>query len=227
MRSHLDPIVKEWAGSFLLDISPSGSFAKGTANKSGTDVDLFIPLSPNTKETLKEIYDKLFDRMQQKGLNPGRQNVSIKVEVNGYSVDLVPGKRHNLFGLDDSLYRRRADTWTKTNVTTHIAHIKAGGRTQETRIVKLWRDQKKHDFPSFYLELAVLRAFAAAGRGTLATNVRTVFDFLGNGFADARIVDPANTNNIVSDELIAAERAKIVTAAKRALSASTWQQIVV
>jgi len=131
VRSHLDPIVKEWAGSFLLDISPSGSFAKGTANKSGTDVDLFIPLSPNTKETLKEIYDKLFDRMQQKGLNPGRQNVSIKVEVNGYSVDLVPGKRHNLFGLDDSLYRRRADTWTKTNVTTHIAHIKAGGRTQE------------------------------------------------------------------------------------------------
>jgi len=33
----LRPIIVEWAGGYLADLSPSGSFAKGTANRSGTD----------------------------------------------------------------------------------------------------------------------------------------------------------------------------------------------
>jgi hypothetical protein len=37
---------------------------KGTANMSGTDIDLFISLSEQTTETLKEIYDKLFNTMK-------------------------------------------------------------------------------------------------------------------------------------------------------------------
>jgi hypothetical protein len=37
----LQPAIQAWAGNLLSSISPSGSFAKGTANKSGTDIDLF------------------------------------------------------------------------------------------------------------------------------------------------------------------------------------------
>ena len=44
----LRPIIVEWAGGYLADLSPSGSFAKGTANKSGTDIDLFISLAHTT-----------------------------------------------------------------------------------------------------------------------------------------------------------------------------------
>ena len=65
--------------------------------------------------------------MQEKGYAPKRQNVSIKVWVGGYDVDLVPGKRQEYFGDDHSLYRRRADTWIKTNVQTHINHVIAAG----------------------------------------------------------------------------------------------------
>jgi len=52
----------------VLSISPSGSFAKGTANRSGTDIDLFISLSESTPETLKEIYDSLTAARDQKSL---------------------------------------------------------------------------------------------------------------------------------------------------------------
>ena len=127
VQATLEPAIREWANRFLIGVSPSGSFAKGTANKSGTDIDLFISLSPETKETLKEIYESLFTRMQEKGYAPKRQNVSIKVRVGGYDVDLVPGKRQDNFGDDHSLYRRRADTWIKTNVQTHINHVIAAG----------------------------------------------------------------------------------------------------
>lgn len=63
----LMPVVLQWSGSYLVDLSPSGSFAKGTANKSGTDIDVFVSLAHNTPETLKDIYTKLFQRMTELG----------------------------------------------------------------------------------------------------------------------------------------------------------------
>jgi predicted nucleotidyltransferase len=221
----IQPIIGDWAGTQLLGVSPSGSFAKGTANHSGTDIDLFISLKENTTQTLKDIYESLFKRMTEKGYSPRRQNVSIHIRVNSYEVDLVPAKRQASSGDDHSLYRRKADTWTKTNVTTHITHVIRGGRINESRIVKLWRNQSGLDFSSFYLELTVIAALSGQ-RGLLAGNVWKVFEYLRDSFANARVVDPANTNNIISDDLTAAERATVRAAAVQALKASDWNQIV-
>lgn len=221
------PVIQEWAGNRLLNVHPSGSFMKGTANSSGTDIDLFISVSEQTTETLKEIYDKLFNRMKEKGYAPSQQNVSVNVRVNGYSVDLVPGKRQNSYGDDHSLYRRKAATWTKTNVVTHINHVARAGRLNESRIIKLWRDQKRLDFPSFYLELVVIDALSQQLYGTISGNVWKVCEYLRDRFTIARFVDPANTNNIISDELSVGDKNKIKAAAEQSLRASNWSEIVV
>ncbi len=228
VQATLEPTIREWANRFLVGVSPSGSFAKGTANRSGTDIDLFISLSPETKETLKEIYESLFKILKEKGYAPKRQNVSIKVRVGGYDVDLVPGKRQGYFGDDHSIYRRRADTWIKTNIQTHINHVTTAGWISETRILKLWRYQKGLDFPSIYLELAVIKALATSYfKSGLAVDVWNVFKFLATEFSSARIQDPANTNNIVSDDLTPLKRGQIKAAAARALQAKHWTEIVV
>jgi hypothetical protein len=226
VQALLQPAIQEWAGNQLSAVTPSGSFAKGTANKSGTDIDLFISLSNSTKETLKEIYESLFTKMSNKGYGPKRQNVSICVRVNGYDVDLVPAKRQDAYSEDHSLYRRRADTWTKTNVSTHINHVRQGGRLSETRVLKLWRNQNGLDFPSFYVELTLIAALSGQYFGTLSGNVLKVFEYLRDSFSTARVVDPANTNNVVSDDLTKAEREKVKTAAERASKASNWNEIV-
>ncbi len=225
VQATLTPIIRKWAHDTLLGVIPSGSFAKGTANNSGTDIDLFISLSQDVTETLKVIYNKLFGRMQEAGYSPTRQNVSIHIKVNGYDVDLVPAKRQG-FGDDHSLYRRRADTWTKTNVVKHINYVANGGRLEETRLVKLWRNQKGVDFPSFYLELTVINALAGVYGGSLGDRVWKVFHYLRDSFLSARVVDPANTGNIISDDLTAAERGTVKAAAERALAAKDWGEIV-
>ena len=226
VQNTLYPLLAEWAGAMLRGVHPSGSFAKGTANHSGTDIDLFVSLSNDVTETLKEIYTKLFDRLKEKGYSPKQQNVSVNIRVGSYDVDLVPAKHQGGTGEDHSLYRRRADTWTKTNVLTHIAKVQSSNRTSEIRIIKLWRDQKGLDFPSFYLELVVLAALAGKGR-ELSNNVWSVFQYLKDTFPTARFVDPANSNNIISDDLSAAERTKIKAEAEKALAATNWNQIVV
>jgi len=126
-----------------------------------------------------------------------KQNVSINILVNGYSVDLVPAKRQDAQSVDHSLYRRKADTWTKTNVNKHINTVVKSGRREEIRIIKLWRQQKALDFPSFYLELTVLDALSGKRIGDLANNVWSVFEYLQDNFARARVIDPANTNRSI------------------------------
>lgn len=160
------------------------------------------------------------------GYTVRRQNVSINVKVNGLDVDLVPGKRHDALSKDHSLWRHKAKTWTKTNVLKHISTVTSAGRINETRIIKLWRNQKGLDFPSFYLELSVIEALRNHTFGSFARNVMTVFHYLKDKFPNARIVDPANTNNILSDDISDRERNTIQQAAIRATAAPIWEEIV-
>ena len=81
VQTTLMPTLQQWAGDNLLGVSPSGSFMKGTAVRSGTDIDLFLSLSEHTNETLKEVYNQLFDCLTSAGYSPRRQNVSLNIKV--------------------------------------------------------------------------------------------------------------------------------------------------
>lgn len=220
----ITPVIQAWAGQYLQGIGPSGSFAKGTANRSGTDIDLFISLAPNTPVTLKEIYENLYKRLDEEKLSPKRQNVSINIRLGAVDIDLVPGKQQNALSSDHSLYRRRGDTWMQTNVAQHINLIRTSGRTAEMRLLKLWRKQKGLEFLSFYVELTTIEALKGKG-GILTDNIRTSLEYLRDKFETARVVDPANTNNVISDDLTATEKKAIKTAAVAAL-AGNWTDFV-
>jgi Nucleotidyltransferase domain len=210
----LTPLVARWAGTSLLDIFPSGSFAKGTANRSSTDIDLFISLHWNTEATLREIYDGLDGVLRGAGFAVRRQNVSLHVKVNGFGVDLVPGKKQSLASGDHSLYLRRRDTWIKTNVKKHVEWAEATGRRPEMRLMKLWRDGRGLDWPSFYVELATARALEEQILpGTLSGNLRRVLEFVCDRLEWARLADPANGSNVVSETLAGEEKRVLARAA--------------
>jgi hypothetical protein len=226
VQSTLMPLLTAWANRFLLSVHPSGSFMKGTAVLSGTDIDLFISLSQQTPETLQQIHDSLFTKLSENSYSPKRQNVSLNVKVGLYSVDLVPGKRQNELSLDHSLYKYKTSGWTKTNVATHIQTVISGGRQAETRLLKLWRNQKGLDFPSFYLELVVIKALEGNFNLSIEKRVQAVLSYLRDSFETARFVDPANTNNILSDDLSQVAKKSISRAAGAALAAPYWGDII-
>jgi hypothetical protein len=221
----LRPELVKWGNKYLVGIAPSGSFAKGTAIHSGTDIDIFLSLRPETPDNLRDIYQKLFNAVQGAGYFPKKQNVSINIKVGSFDVDLVPAQRQDNFGSDHSLYRSKKDSWTKTNVQKHIATVRAGNRLVETRIMKLWRTQKGLDFPSFYLELTVIEALRYSKLTTLSDRVRRVLEYLRDSFINARVQDPANTSNIISDDFTFMEKTAITAAAARALN-GTWAEFV-
>lgn len=221
----LAPMLKHWGNGYLLAIEPSGSFAKGTANRSSTDIDLFLTLSSRTPDTLAQIRSSLGNCLSQHGYQYRDQNVSLGINVAGNQVDLVPGKRQSQYGTDHSLYRKKANTWTKTNIQTHINLVRGSRRTEEIRVVKLWRDQWGLDFPSIYLELAALEALHGKPIGRLSENVADVLRYFFGRLTATRIVDPANTNNVISDDLSISGKQAVAAAAQRALNGS-WESLV-
>lgn len=218
-------VVHSWAGTQLRAAHFSGSHAKGTAVRGTTDVDLFISLKSNTQQTLQQLFDLLFDRMRTNGYpNARKQNVSIHVTHGGIDVDLVPAVHLGDNTEDHWLYVNKTNRErTKTNVNTHINYVRNSGRSNEIILTKIWRKNHGLEFPSFYLELAVIEALKNQGT-FLANNFTRVLNYLEQYLASARFVDPANTNNIISDDLTDAEKRVIALQAGRSARESSWER---
>lgn len=219
-------IIKKWAGNQLADIYYSGSRAKGTAITLSSDIDLFISLKSDTTNTLKDIYQSLYDTITANKITARRQNVSIGVNYGGHSIDLVPGKKNTGNTNDHNLYRSKVDSWTKTNVANHITLVKNSGRLTEIIILKIWSRLHNLDFPSIYLELTVLEALYNKNKNQPANNFMTVLEYLQNSFVDKRVIDPSNSNNIISEDLYKYEKEAIAKKAKESRSAQSWGNII-
>jgi len=221
------PIISVWAGNQLADFVISGSYAKNTTVMGSTDLDLFISLKSDTTNTLKEIHDLLNKRLMARGYITRPQNVSIGITLNNLKIDLVPGVKQSPLTGDHAIYKRKTDSWVKTNIVKHINLVKNSRRTEEIRALKIWRELNGLDFPSFYLEMTVIEALR--GRiflSGLADNIWAVFGYLATKFENARIVDPANTNNIVSDDLTVTEKQAVAQIARLSLQQRYWENII-
>ncbi len=222
----LAPMIHTWSNGQLVSAEFSGSLAKGTGIAISTDADIFLSLTSTTGGTLKEIYDTLASAVVAAGYPARKQDVSIGTTVDGYSIDLVPGRRQSQYCNEHSLYRNRTGTWTKTDVQAHISYVSSSGRTEEIRILKLWRTRHGLRFPSFFLELVAIDALNYARHGELASNVLRVLEHFRDNIRTMRQIDPANTNNVVSDDCTAAEKTAIATKASESLGKKTWGEIV-
>ena len=174
------------------------------------------------------MFDGLSQLVQSEGLGSRRQNVSVGVEVNGVKVDLVPARKHTSKS-DHSLYLNIQKGWTRTNVDRHIGLIRRSGKSATIRAVKIWRTNRGLRFPSFYLELAVLRALQNRGASGTADELGRVLAFLSGDFPQAQIVDPANGSNIISSDLSSEEKQQVANQARATLKRireGRWERVM-
>ena len=79
---------------------------------------------------------------------------------------------------------------------------------------------------SFYLEMAVIDSLRYARVGNTAANVWQALERFRDKIETTQYIDPANTNNIVSDDCTQAEKAAIAAKARESLGKKTWGEIV-
>ena len=226
--SVLSNILRPWAGEYLVDIKLSGSRAKGTATNLTSDMDIFISLSSKTSNSLKEIYDSCYARLRENIHNVRKQNVSIGVTMNfingdSINVDVVPAKRQSQYGNDHSLYKNKYDTWVKTNIDTHINQVVNSRRQYDIVALKIWRDLNEINFPSIYLECFALEYLKEKPLSHCTSNFYHLLNSIAHNIEKKTIYDPANTNNILSDELTKSEKAMLARYAANASFQSIFE----
>ncbi len=225
----LKPHIHAWANGHSYILKLSGSIAKGTAITGTTDIDIFISLdqSVSTCNTLENVYNTLRNRFNGAGYTAREQNVSVGIDHTGLKIDVVAGVKHHILGLDHSIWKRKAKTWTKTNIDAHINLVKNSGRVSDIKAIKIWRKLHNLDFPSFYLELSVIEALKGTGLigSSPANNFVKIMNYLVNDFENKVINDPSNQSNEVSGELTLAEKQKIKNLAQTTL-AGNWNQAI-
>jgi hypothetical protein len=198
-----------------------GSFAKHTAIAAAFDLDIVAYFSTGRP---KELYESVEARLRAARQFVTRHNVALRLQsTNGWHVDVVPGRVHDeTFEYADLWASARAAT-RQTSLKRHIELARSADR-EVVRLLKLWR--ARHGIPvgSFVLELAAARALRGVEALGLEARFRRVLDLLTR-MEEIRLVDPANSANVVTDDLDWACKRTLAEQALRALD-SPWERVV-
>ncbi|HYM78183.1 MAG TPA: hypothetical protein VE377_19570 [Candidatus Dormibacteraeota bacterium] len=219
------PVLKKWGAKHLLGITPSGAYVKNTAITLSSDVDVLVSLSPVPNMEIKKIFWSLFEFMTEQNLTAHTRDVSVRVRWKDRNVDLIPAYR-DPHTSGNVLFDKKTGAAVHTDVAQHVHLIANSGRQQEICALKIWRERKGLDFPSFYLELTALRALEGERFGRLADNFQSVLRYLANKFERVVVRDPANSDNIVSNDLSEQGKRLIATAAREAVYHEDLQKLI-
>ncbi len=204
-----------------------GSFGKKTLIAAHFDLDLVIYFPAGDP---KELYAAVERRLRAAGHAPSRHNVALRLAyTRGLHVDVVPGRALDETYSYADLYANDRDATRRTSLKTHIDLARSGDR-DTIRLLKLWRYRHGVPVGSFVLELAAAHALAGCPQGppaaTLEDKLERVLRFLADSFLHVRLVDPANPDNVVTDDLRESDKALVTSAAQTACRAPGWDWIV-
>ncbi len=229
-----EEIEKEYTDKLAQNPINSGSYAKHTAINIKFDIDLFIPFKKGSFASLEEMYEDIYDFFtnsdrffdpQLSQCKRQRTSIGMKfyIEDEEIDMDVVPGREIEIdeyvktgnVNLFDSKGDQRS---IKTNVKKHIELI-SGKNVERSiiRLLKVWKYRNGIDIRSFLIELFVLKAFGNIKTGNLWDKLEAVFCFIKDNIKTIKLVDPANTNNVVTDTLTENEKNTIENTTKNML----------
>jgi hypothetical protein len=211
-RSEVEALLREKFGSSPV-IKYGGSRAKGTMIKESYDLDIVCYFLSDVEKTLKEIYEETRACLQKKyAIEPKASALRIKI-VNAqgltvdYHVDVIPGK-FVVGSKDVFLYLSGTDKERiKTNIKTHIDYVSGSNYKDVIKLLKLWRTRNNLFIKTFVLELLVVELLKKNdSQLSLSGALKYLFKNIQDNIRSLKLVDPANSNNIISDILSDADK---------------------
>jgi hypothetical protein len=163
-------------------------------------------------------------RLRAAGHSVIRHNVALRLQYTpGWHVDVVPGRALDGTYEYADLWVSERESTRQTSLKRHIELARSGDR-EVVRLLKLWRARHVVPVGSFVLELATARALRGVAGLSLEARLRRVLELLGR-LEDLRLVDPANSANVVTEDLEWGRKKAVGEMAVRALS-EAWERVV-
>ncbi len=230
LAGHRDEVEKFLREEFGQDpmIRFAGSHAKGTMIKEGYDLDVVCYFPHNYSGTLKEIHDDVKNRIaekydiKEKASAVRIENIKEQSSPNDYHIDVVPGRfidesdnsdvfLHVVYGDKERM---------QTNIETHIKYISKSDCRDIIKLVKLWNCRNNLDIKTFFLEVFTIETLKGYQNKTdLKLSFLKTLEALKNDIVTKQLIDPANSNNIISKILSSSHKELISQKAEESLSA--------
>lgn len=208
-----------------LAIAPKfhGSIAKGTSI-SGSDIDIQLQFKKDSG-TLSDVYysvsNFVFDEFKDANLESVREQkhsigMEFKIKDEIKRIDIVPVRQIENGNNDTCLFVNKTGffekpTYKKTNSRKQLSSLIFNYR--EKRIIKLlkvWKTENSLKIKSIHLEWLAKKAFE---QKSISNNIEKALSdvvyFIAKNIEYMRIVDPANSNNIISNTLTSEEKSTI------------------
>ena len=203
----------------------AGSKVKGTMIKENYDLDIICYFPRDCGSEIEEIYKDVHKKLQEKySVTPKTTALRIQKIADDesqidYHIDVVPGRFIDEKEQDAFLYQSQGkEKRIKTNLDTHIKFFKESGCVDIIKLVKIWNIRNNVNLKTFMLELLVVKCLSGSrSKSDLEISFKKVLECMSDEILKIRLEDPANTNNIVSDNCSEVEKNTIALRAKSAL----------
>ena len=204
-----------------------GSFGKRTMIRESFDLDLVVYFPQTNQFTVRAFYEGVEKRLKDRKYITHRHNVAIRLPYeDGFHVDVVPGRAMDNDYKYANLYASEGDTTKQTSIKIHIDHVRNGGHQEIIKLMKLWRLRHGVSIGSFVLELAIGQALYNSRGKNLEDKMLQVLEYLRDSYLAARLVDPANSNNVVSEGISRTDKLAVQSAANKSRAQTSWTAIV-
>jgi len=203
-----------------------GSKAKNTMIRASYDLDIVLYWPEDFQYTLESIYKGVGSLLQRNWNGIKAKRVGWEIPFPGnFHIDVIPGKESSTKKDFAYLYNSKTGSRFLTSIKTHVDHVRDSGRTDAIRLMKLWKKRKDVPIKTFILEMMVIDGCKGPRRDQLETQLNAALAYIRDNIVTRRIIDPVNTNNIVSDTLTKEEKNRIRKLAVQAIESRTWGEV--
>lgn len=216
-----EDLKNKYSGA-IYRILHSGSYKKNTAVNIKFDMDLVVPFKKDEADTLEKIFNDLYKYFNEDYrkkdstlLEVKKQKIAIGLVflVDGHMLDLdiVPGREVNDYEDDgdlnvyvnDTMGMIAKSTYIKTNIQKQIDNIRNNSIARESiKFLKVWKRRNNGQIKSMVIELICVKAMENySGANDRWSKLKHVLEYIRDNIKTITLVDPGNSNNIVSDTL--------------------------
>lgn len=238
-RKEVGALLTEKFSKSSPTIRYGGSKAKGTLIKEYYDLDIVYYLphdDTDAGETLEDIYNNVRDALKDK-YDVREKTSALRLRSKDattsgkdFHIDVVPGRYIDDTEEDCFLHQTQGDKERlKTNLQTHIDHIKGSGVVDAIRILKLWKVRRGLTVKQFVFELLIIKVLAKKKGLSLPDQVKHLWKELSEASDPIPVEDPANpSGNDLMPTLKGGTWSQLSTAASSALltlDVSGWEAV--
>jgi predicted nucleotidyltransferase len=201
----------------------TGSVVKGTSIY-GSDIDIQLHFKRgfgSIANVYDTVSDYVFDELKIKEIKEIREQkhsigIEIQLENEVKRIDIIPTRLIENGKNDVHLFVNKIGffekpTYKKTNPVKQMLSLKLNYREQRiVRLLKVWKIENNLKIKSIYLEWLAKKSFLSRPiTNKIEEDLNNVIYFIARNIEFIRIVDAANSNNIISNTLTSDEKRSI------------------